>query len=606
MNEEQVVDVLAFDDGMSVDKAKDSKRTAKRLLSYLLKQRYKLLIVLIATVLACLFTLAAPLVIAELINTLLASITTHQFVDWQQMGRLTMWLTFLYLLSASFNYVQQYIMSSVSQTLSLTLRGELNQKMVKLPLSYFDQHQKGALMSRFTNDLERVADVLQNGLLQLMSAVVTIMAALVLMFWIEPLLMIIAVATILLGMIVAASIANKSQARYRRNQQALAELNGLIEEFFTGSQLIKAFNQQEYAIEKVKKANDELYEASRRAQLMTNAVTPLIRLLNQLGYVVMAVISAIFVLNGRLSLGLVQAFFQYVNQVSEPVTETAYILNTLQAAVASAERVFEVLDEAEEMPEAANSQQIDHAQGAVCFEHVSFGYPNGGKLMTDVNITVNAGEKVAIVGPTGAGKTTLVNLLMRFYELGSGRITIDNVDITQMSREYLHELLGMVLQDTWLFGGTIGDNIAYGRQNVSEQEIIAAAQAARADHFIRTLPDGYQTILNDETTNISQGQRQLLSIARTILADPLILILDEATSSVDTRTEQEIQQAMARLMENRTSFVIAHRLSTIIDADLILVVNEGAIVEQGTHEQLLAQKGFYAELYNSQFALASA
>ena len=281
-------------------------------------------------------------------------------------------------------------------------------------------------------------------------------------------------------------------------------------------------------------------------------------------------------------------------------------MNTLQAAVASAERVFEVLDEAEEMPEVANSQQIDHAQGAVCFEHVSFGYPNGGKLMTDVTITVNAGEKVAIVGPTGAGKTTLVNLLMRFYELDSGRITIDNVDINQMSREYLHELLGMVLQDTWLFGGTIGDNIAYGRQNVSEQEIIAAAQAARADHFIRTLPDGYQTILNDETTNISQGQRQLLSIARTILADPLILILDEATSSVDTRTEQEVQQAMARLMENRTSFVIAHRLSTIIDADLILVVNEGAIVEQGTHEQLLAQKGFYAELYNSQFALASA
>ena len=314
----------------------------------------------------------------------------------------------------------------------------------------------------------------------------------------------------------------------------------------------------------------------------------------------MAVIGGLKVISGSVNLGDVQAMLQYTNQFAQPITNISNMLNTIQATVASAERIFEVLDEAEEMPEAANSQQIDHAQGAVCFEHVSFGYPNGGKLMTDVNITVNAGEKVAIVGPTGAGKTTLVNLLMRFYELDSGRITIDNVDITQMSREYLHELLGMVLQDTWLFGGTIGDNIAYGRQNVSEQEIIAAAQAARADHFIRTLPDGYQTILNDETTNISQGQRQLLSIARTILADPLILILDEATSALDSESEHYIQEALRDLMKGKTVIAIAHRLSTLKEMNKIVVMDKGKIIESGSHAALLRKKGAYYNFYTMQ------
>lgn len=601
MSDEANVDVMAFDDGMSADKAKDGKKTTKRLFGCLWRQKYKLIIVLAATVLACVFTLAAPLFIGAIINVLFDSLKAGSAFDWARISRLSLMLGVLYLFGAAFNYIQQYMMSGVSQTLSLSLREELNAKLTKLPLSYYDKQQKGALMSRFTNDLERVADVLQSGLLQLISAIITTIFAVLIMFWISPLLMMIALVTIGLGMLIATKIAGKSHARYARNQQALGELNGLIEEYFTGDRVIKAFNYQQKAIDNVKAANDELFEASWRAQFITNAVTPLIRLFNQFGYVLMAVLGAIMVLQGRLSLGLIQAFFQYVDQVSEPVTETAYILNTLQAAIASAERVFAILDEAEETPDAATPQTLKAPRGDVRFEQVTFGYAPEKPLLQKVDITVKAGQKVAIVGPTGAGKTTLVNLLMRFYEPDGGRITIDGVDIAQMNREHLHNLMGMVLQDTWLFGGTIGENIAYGKGKATPEEIVQAAKAARCDYFIRTLSNGYDTILNDEGTNISQGQRQLLTIARTILADPPILILDEATSSVDTRTEQEIQRAMDTLMHNRTSFVIAHRLSTIVDADVILVMNNGAIIEQGNHQTLLAKGGFYAKLYNSQF-----
>ena len=439
--------------------------------------------------------------------------------------------------------------------------------------------------------------------MQFIITIVTIIGAVTLMLVISPLLTLIAFVMIIVGMVITALVARRSQHCFARNQKTLGELNGHIEEFFTGQVVIKAFNREDASTQTVEEVNERLYAASRNAQFITFAVNPLIRLMNQIGYVLIAVMGAFFVIQGRLSLGVIQAFFQYVNQASEPITEAAYIFNSMQAAIASAERVFEVLDEEDEVPDISPAKALTEPKGDVRFEHVRFGYSPNRLLMKDISIDVKAGEKIAVVGPTGAGKTTLINLLMRFYELDGGRILIDNIDIRDLRRGDLRSQFGMVLQDTWLFGGTIEDNIAYGRKAATREEIVHAAKAARADHFIRTLPQGYQTILNDEASNISQGQRQLLTIARAILADPAILILDEATSSVDTRTELEIQKAMDHLMKGRTSFVIAHRLSTIIDADHILVMKNGTIVEQGTHLGLLAQNGFYADLYNSQFTV---
>lgn len=609
MSEHQETDVLSFDGGMSAEKARYAGKTAKRLFSRLLEQKGKLIVVLISVIFSCAFTLAAPMVIGQAINQIFDSVrqsveTGAAFtINFAAMGQILGLLLGLYVFSAAFNYLQQYIMASVSQKLTLTLRESLSAKLARMPLKYFDNHKKGDILSRATNDLEKVADTLQEGLMQFIITVVTIIGAVILMLVISPLLTLIAFVMIFVGMVITALVARRSQRCFARNQKTLGELNGYIEEFFTGQVVIKAFNREDASTQTVEEVNERLYTASRNAQFITYAVNPLIRLMNQIGYVLIAVLGAFFVIQGRLSLGVIQAFFQYVNQASEPITEAAYIFNSMQAAIASAERVFEVLDEEDEVPDISPAKALAEPKGDVRFEHVRFGYSPNRLLMKDISIDVKAGEKIAIVGPTGAGKTTLINLLMRFYELDGGRILIDGIDIRELRRGDLRAQFGMVLQDTWLFGGTIEDNIAYGRGAATEEEIVQAARAARADHFIRTLPQGYQTILNDEASNISQGQRQLLTIARAILADPAILILDEATSSVDTRTELEIQKAMDHLMKGRTSFVIAHRLSTIIDADHILVMKNGTIVEQGTHQGLLEQNGFYADLYNSQFTV---
>lgn len=594
--------------GISAEKAKDAKGTSLRLLRCLLPQRKKLVVVVIAAVIGCVLTMAAPLIIGMAIdiiyNGVRDSITTGVAfqVNFNSMGLIAIILLAVYLLNSLCSYLQQNLMASVSQMLTLSLRTQLNEKLTRLPLRYYDRHSRGDIMSRVTNDMERVSDTLQQGLMQFITSAINIAGAVVIMMLISPVLTAITLATIVIGMVITLVVSKKSHRLFLANQKSVGDLNGLIEEFFSGRMVVKAFNREPNAAEDVKRASQNLYSASRKAQFISYAVMPAIRLFNQIGYVLIAVVGAMFVIQGKLSLGVVQAFFQYVNQVAEPMTEASYTINSMQAAVAAAERVFVILDAAEEEPEAVVPKLIPNPQGEVCFDHVRFGYSDDKILMHDVNVRVQAGEKIAVVGPTGAGKTTLINLLMRFYEPQDGKITIDGVDIREMTRSGLRELLGMVLQDAWIFGGTISDNIAYSRENVDRHDIVGASKAARLHHFIRTLPDGYDTVLSDEGSDISQGQRQLITIARAILADPLILILDEATSSVDTRTELEIQKAMDVLMKGRTSFIIAHRLSTILDADCILVMREGTIVEQGSHHQLMEQHGFYADLYNSQFA----
>lgn len=589
---------------MSAVKVKNVKGTTARLIKQLLHQKWKLIVVFISVLLESIFTLASPLVIGQAINLIYDGITFgHSFeINFNTLGSIVLTLLVLYLFSAIFSYLQQFIMADVAQKLALSLREKVSEKLALLPLRYYDQHKKGDILSRATNDLDKVADTLEDGLMQFFSATVSIIGAFILMFIINPLLTFIALGTIIASMTVAAIIAQRTQRYYAENQKVLGEMNGTIEEAFTGNHVIKAFNLEQDTIRNVEKLNQALYKAGKKAQFTTYAIDPAIRLLNQVGYILIAVQGALLVTQGKISIGNIQAFFQYVNQASEPLTQIAHIFNSMQGAIAAAERVFVFLDEENEIDHPKKLHTSSVVQGNVSFEHVRFGYHDDAILMNDINFQIKAGAKIAIVGPTGAGKTTLINLLMRFYELNSGRITIDNVNITEMSRSQLHSLLGMVLQDTWLFGGTIEANIAYSKQDATQQEIIQAAKAARVDHFIRTLPAGYQTILNEESSNISQGQKQLLTIARVILANPSILILDEATSSVDTRTELEIQSAMDTLMKGRTSFIIAHRLSTIRDADHILVMKNGTIIEQGTHTELMKQNSFYADLYNSQFA----
>lgn len=493
-------------------------------------------------------------------------------------------------------------MSGVAQNLVLSMRKDLSDKLNKLPLKYYDSHKKGETLSIVTNDLEKVADSLQEGLMQLITAVVTVVGSIVMMISISVPLTIVSAITLLVSLGITVVIARKSQERFSENQKALGELNSNIEEIFTGQIVVKAFSKEKDTIRNFKILNQNLYNASRRAQFSSYAISPIIRFINLIGYVIIAVVGGIFASTGAMTLGSIQAFIQYVNQASEPTTEISYIVNMLQAAIASAERVFTVMDEVEEIKDEESSKVISMPKGKVQFEHVKFGYSDNFILMKDININLNAGDKIAIVGPTGAGKTTLVNLLMRFYEIQGGRITIDGVNIKDLKRGELRTMFGMVLQDTWLFNGSIKENIAYSKSDATMDEIVRAAKSARVDHFIRTLPQGYDTILTEDASNLSQGQKQLLTIARAILSDPSVLILDEATSSVDTRTEVEIQKAMNNLMKGRTSFVIAHRLSTIRDADLILVMKEGTIIEQGSHKELIEKKGFYEELYNSQFS----
>lgn len=597
--------------GMPVQKAKDFKGTLRRFVGYLKPQKFQLLMVLLAAILGTVFTIVSPKILGlattKLFEGMIAKFqgVPGAAVDFGYIGNILLILAGLYIVSALFNYFQQYIMASVAQKMVYRLRQEVEAKLGRLPLKFFDSRTHGEILSRAVNDMDNIGSTLQQSLTQLITSAVTIVGVIVMMLSISIWLSLVVVLTLPLSIITTALIAKRSQTYFKAQQRSLGQLNGHVEEMYSGHRIVKAFGHEQKAITKFEGFNEKLYEAGWRAQFISGIIMPLMNFIGNLGYVLVSVIGGIMVTQRAIAIGDVQAFIQYSRQFSMPITQLANIANIIQSTMASAERVFELLDEAEQVPEATSPKFITSPRGAVEFEHVRFSYKEDTPLIEDLNIQVQPGQTIAIVGPTGAGKTTLVNLLMRFYELQSGRIKVDGVDITDLKRADLRRMFGMVLQDTWLFNGTIRENIAYGREGASEEEIIQAAKTAQADHFIRTLPDSYNTILNEEASNISQGQKQLLTIARAVLADPAILILDEATSSVDTRTEILIQRAMQQLMKGRTSFVIAHRLSTIKEADLILVMNQGTIIEQGTHKELLAKGGFYADLYNSQFAVTS-
>ena len=595
--------------GRPIEKAKNFRGSFRRLLRYLKPYKYQILAVVMLAILSTVFSIFAPKIMGKATTKLFEGILLKlrgvpgAKVDFIYIRNILLSLTGLYLFSALFSYIQQYIMAGVAQKTVYNMRNEINEKLSRLPLKFFDSHTNGEILSRVTNDVDTISSTLQQSITQLITSVITLLGIVVMMLSISPTMTLICFVSIPLSIFITKFIAPRSQKYFAEQQRSLGELNGHIEEMYTGHKVIKAFGRESKATEEFNEINQKLYNASWKAQFMAGIIMPMMSLVNNIGYVLVCVVGGIFVTRKSLTIGDVQAFIQYSRQFTQPIVQTANIANILQSTVASAERVFELLDEEEELPDPVVSKIIKEFQGDVKFTNVTFSYKKGVSLIEDLNIEAKKGQTIAIVGPTGAGKTTLVNLLMRFYEIDGGQITIDGVDIKDMKRGHLRNIFGMVLQDTWLFNGTIKDNIAYGREKAGMEDIVAAATAAHAEHFIRTLPEGYDTILNEEASNISQGQKQLLTIARAILADPAILILDEATSSVDTRTEVYIQKAMTELMKGRTSFVIAHRLSTIRNADLILVMDNGSIVEQGNHTELLAKDGFYADLYNSQFTL---
>lgn len=600
-----------FGTDICIEKAKDTRKTIVRMIRCLLGQKWRLVLIIISILAASLFEILSPKVLGKAVNEIYTGVrkaavcgeTFH--VSFETMGSVLTTLLGLYLLQSAFSFIQGITMADVTQNFTLSLRREISEKLTRLPLRYFDRHQKGEILSRVTNDIERVADTMEESLAQFISSVISIAGALIMMVMISPMLTLISLATIGVSMGIAFMIASRTEKSFSENQEILGRLNGKIEDAFSGNLVVKAFGLENRMSAENEQLNEDLCRAGTKASFLSYIVNPLVHMVNHLGYVIIAVKGVLEVIRGRISIGDIQAFIQYVNQVSEPVTDISYTINKLQGAIAAAERVFEMLDEEEEEPDPAVPVLPDDLKGNIRFEHIRFGYSDDKILMEDVSIDIKAGSKVAIVGPTGAGKTTLVNLLMRFYDLKGGRITLEGVDIVDMGRGELRALTAMVLQDSWLFGGTIKENIAYGHEGASDEAVYEAAKAACADHFIRTLPLGYDTVISDEMDSLSQGQRQIITIARAILADPMILILDEATSSVDTKTELEIQKAMDALMKGRTSFVIAHRLSTIRNADCILVMKNGSIIEQGSHDELMKKNGFYADLYNSQFTACS-
>lgn len=584
------------------------KGTVLRLITYFKGLELKMAAVITSSILSAALFIASPIFLgkaldqlAEGIKSSLANGTKFQ-VNWNTMGNIFAILLTLYVLSFITNYLANYMMAAVTETVTLNMRGALMDKLNRLPLRFYDATERGDILSRATNDVEKVADALREGFNRLIGCIISIIGAVIMMLVISPALSVVAFLTIGTATVLTICIASKSRRYFLKYQTSMGELNAAVEETFTGQLVIKAFNQEDASLKKFREINQELYKHSSSSQIAQFIVAPCVRLINNFGYTIVAVLSVIAIIQGRMTIGIVQAFIQYSDKASEPVIELSQIISSMQSAFAASIRYFEIMDELDEVPDHNSTEVLPETKGDVSFEHVRFGYSDDHILMKDINIDVKTGDRIAIVGPTGAGKTTLVNLLMRFYEIQGGAIKIDGVDIKSMSRAELRSKFGMVLQDTWLFGGSIRDNIAYSNFEAPDEAIIGAAKSARADHFIRTLPEGYQTLLTEDGSNVSQGQKQLLTIARAILADPAILILDEATSSVDTRTEAEIQKAMNNLMKGRTSFIIAHKLSTIRDADLILVMDHGTIIEQGTHEELLKKQGFYEKLYNSQFA----
>ena len=592
---------------MPVKKAKDFKGTLKRLLGYLKKRKIQIIGVVLAAIVSTGFNIYSPKIMGKATTELFEGMMMKlrhvpgAEVNFQYIGQILMTLIVLYVISAVFSYIQQYVMASVAQKTVFEMRNDVNDKLARLPLKYFDARRHGEILSRVANDIDNIAITLQQSLTSLINSVITLVGIVIMMLIISPIMTLIAMVTLPLSFFITAKVAKRSQKYFASQQKELGILNGHVEEMFTGHKIVKAFGRESDSIQEFNEINERLYNAGWKAQFISGVIMPMMNFIGNIGYVMISVVGGILVTWQRIAIGDVQAFIMYSKQFTWPITQTASIANIIQSTVASAERVFEILDEVEEISERENTTLIESPKGEVAFQHVTFGYNADEPLIEDMNIDVRQGQTIAIVGPTGAGKTTLVNLLMRFYEINSGKITIDGVDIRDLKRGDLRSMFGMVLQDTWLFNGTIRDNIAYGRIGASDEEIVRAAKAAHADRFIRSLPEGYDTILNEEASNISQGQKQLLTIARAFLADPAILILDEATSSVDTRTEIFIQKAMTILMKGRTSFVIAHRLSTIRDADMILVMDDGKVIETGSHQELLAQGGFYTDLYNSQF-----
>ena len=591
--------------GIPTEKARDFRNSSLRILALLREDRMPISpIVALATVGVAL-TVVGPKILGHATDLIIAGVTSPSGIDFGELHMVLLGLLVLFLASSGITYISAYLMAGIIQRTMHRLRAAVEDKLNRLPLSYVDRQQLGDLLSRVTNDIDNVAQSLQQTLNQLVSQALTLVGVLAMMFWISPLLSLVAIVSVPISVLTMRAIAKRSRVRFMAQWRHTGELNAQVEEAFTGHAIVKAFGRQREVEERFRVTNDEMYEASFGAQFVSGVIQPAMMFLGNLNFVIIAVVGGLRVTAGALTIGDVQAILQYTRQFQMPLTQMAAMINLLQSGVASAERVFELLDAEEERPDGDALPLAGTPRGRVAFEDVSFSYRPERPLITDLSLVAEPGQTVAIVGPTGAGKTTLVNLLMRFYELDQGRITLDGRDIAEMPRRDLRAATGMVLQDTWLFGGTIRDNIAYGNPDASEDEIMAAGRAAYVDRFAHSLPDGYDTLIDDEGTNLSAGEKQLVTIARAFLADPAILILDEATSSVDTRTEVLIQEAMAALRSQRTSFVIAHRLSTIRDADVILVMEAGRIVEQGDHDELLARGGAYARLYNAQFRAAA-
>ncbi|MGD9901667.1 MAG: ABC transporter ATP-binding protein [Spirochaetales bacterium] len=582
-------------------KAKNFKASFKRLLKEMSIIKWQTIVVLILTVASVVLAIVTPKITEKAITELFKPLMGLS-VDLSFVARVLINAGLLYLLSTIFNVISKYIMGGASQKIVYNMRKKVRTKIDSVPLKFYDTNSTGDLISRVTNDLDNIGSSLNQTITQVISSILTVIGVVIMMFSINFWLTIISLVTLPLSVFLAGFVMKHSQKQFAMQAKNLGALSGQVEETFSAEQIVKAFNKEEDELARFKKINEDLAISAKKANFFSGLIFPLITFVNNFGYVAISIVACIFIANGDLNPGYLMVFLQYSQQLTQPIAQMAQLTNTLQTLMASSERIFEVLDAEEEVKDDATSTVLSSVSGQVDFEGVKFGYAPNKILMNDINLHTKTGQTIAIVGPTGAGKTTIVNLIMRFYELNGGKIKIDNKDITSLTRASLRQNIGMVLQDTWLFNGTIKDNIAYGKKDATMEEIIAASELAQAHHFIETLPDGYNTIINEEASNISEGQKQLLTIARVILSSPKILILDEATSSVDTRTEIQLQKGINNLMKDRTSFVIAHRLSTIKDADNILVMQHGDIVEQGNHEELLNKKGAYFELYNSQFA----
>ena len=591
--------------GMSTEKAKDFKGTMKKLMGYLAQYKIGLLLVVIFAIGSTIFNIAGPKLLGkattELFHGLISKVSGGSGIDFDKIAKILIGLMCLYVCSALFSFIQGYIMTGVSQKLTYRMRKEISEKIDRLPMGYFDKMTHGEILSRITNDVDTLSQSLNQSATQVITSVATIIGVLVMMLSISPLMTVIAILILPLSMGLIGMIVKRSQRYFKEQQEYLGYVNGQVEEVYGGHNIVKAFNKEDDVIDEFDRDNDRLYRSAWKSQFLSGMMMPIMQFVGNLGYVAVVILGGYLAIKKTIEVGDIQSFIQYVRNFTQPIQQVAQVANMLQSTAAASERVFEFLEEPEEEAAPENPVVLKNPEGAVEFEHVHFGYNPEHTIIHDFSVKVEPGQKIAIVGPTGAGKTTMVKLLMRFYDVSGGSIKVDGHDIREFDRGELRRMFGMVLQDTWLFKGSIEDNIRYGKLDATHEDVVKAADAAYAHRFIQTLPGGYGMELNEEASNVSQGQKQLLTIARAILADPKILILDEATSSVDTRTEVRIQKAMDNLMKGRTSFIIAHRLSTIRDADLILVMKEGDIVEMGRHEELLAKNGFYADLYNSQF-----